>query len=77
MPVEREGEEKGTADGSGAQVTITRGEEEVWEGGRPESGSGCVKLDFPDSIWGRFLPASWEPGRGQRGHEHPSQKEGG
>lgn len=50
MPVEREGEEKGTADDSGAQVTITRGGEEVWEGGRPESGSGCVKLDFPDSI---------------------------
>lgn len=56
-------------------MTITRGEEEVWEGGRPESGSRCVKLGFPDSIWGRCLPASWEPGRGQRGHKHPSQRE--
>lgn len=29
---------------------MTREEEVVWEGGRPESGSGCVKPDLL-SVW--------------------------
>lgn len=67
---------RGKGDGdSGAQVAMTREEEVVWDGGRPESGSGCVKRTCLTVSGADVCQPAGNPGEGrEETNIHPRER---